>query len=229
MKVMSSRKSEFTGTFEKPASKYYEWSSEKGCFKYYDKDKRENVLIPLPVTFLVLKEFHTVRGWHDKSQSGIFANEVKNISTEQMEVKAFKGGVITRGIYKDVKDVIATAGGRYIKSVYAVTKEGEIINLQLKGAAVKAWGDATQKGRSRLADEWVTVSEIEKLKKGRVEYTIPIFKFDGSLSDAEAKAADLAYDKLDAALSKRGSEMSDEPTTDVDEDFEALTDEDVEF
>jgi hypothetical protein len=226
---MSSRKSEFTGSFEKPASKYYEWSSEEGCFKYYDREKRENVLVPLPLTFLVLKEFHTVKGWHDKSSSGIFANEVKNIGTEPLEVKAFKGGVITRGIYKDIKDVIANAGGRYIKSIYAMTKDGEIVNFQLKGAAVKAWGDATQKGRSRLADEWVTVAEIESLKKGRVSYTVPVFKFDGSLSDAEGMQADLAYDKLDATLSKRGTELRDEVAEEVDDDFQTLTDEEVDF
>lgn len=225
---MSSRKSEFAGNFENPAEKYLEWSSENGCFKYYDRESRENVMLPLPLTFLVLKEFHTVKGWHDKSSSGIFANEVKNIGNEQLEVKAYKGGVITRGIYKDIKDVIASAGGRYIKSIYAMTKEGVVINLQLKGAAVKAWGDATQKGRSRLADEWVTVSDIEKLKKGRVEYTVPIFMFDKSLNAKEGEMADKVYDELDKKLSKR-YESSDEKIAELDEEFEQIADEELDF
>jgi hypothetical protein len=222
---MSSRKKEFSGNFEKPASKYLEWASEDACFKFWNGTEKESV--NLPMKFLVLKEFHTVKGWHDKSSSAIFANEVKNISTEQLEVKAFKGGVITRGIYKDIKDVISAAGGRYVKSVYAMTEDGEIINLQLKGATVKAWGDAFNKGRSRLADEWVSITDFEKLKKGRVEYTVPNFKFDGSLTDAQGELADKVYDKLDASLSKRHSDA--EKVEVEDDDFAPLEDDEVDF
>jgi hypothetical protein len=100
-----SRKSEFTSSYEKPATMYLEWSSNDKCFKYWNNDDKENVLVQLPFTFLVLKEMHTVKGWHDKSQSGIYANEVKNISSEVIEVKSFKGGLLAKGIYKEIKEI----------------------------------------------------------------------------------------------------------------------------
>jgi hypothetical protein len=222
---MSGRKSEFTGSYEKPASKYLEWSSDDKCFKYWNNATKSNELVELPLTFLVLKEMHTVKGWHDKSQSGIYANEVKNISSEILEVKSFKGGLLAKGIYKEIKEIIDNVGGRYIKSIYAMTKEGEIINLQLKGSAVQEWGEATNKGRSRLADEWVTVSGADDRKKGKVNYSVPVFKFDHSLNEIEGKLADESYEKLEASLSKKHETTK----ADVDDDFSTLEDEEVDF
>lgn len=199
------RKAEFVTSSEKPAAKYLEWASEQGKFKYYDKAKAENVLIDMP-RFLVLMQFHTVKGWNDSSQSSIYSNEVKIISTQEMEVKAFKGGLIAKGIYKDIKERITAAGGHYVKSVYVMTAEGEVWNLQLKGAVVQEWGEVFNKCQSRFADEWVTLDKVDKRKKGRVEYTVPVFKFDGVTSDEDAKQADGCYDLLCERLKIRDEE-----------------------
>jgi hypothetical protein len=220
-----SRKSEFTSSYEKPAAMYLEWSSNDKCFKYWNNDDKENVLVQLPFTFLVLKEMHTVKGWHDKSQSGIYANEVKNISSEVIEVKSFKGGLLAKGIYKEIKEIINNVGGNYVKSIYAMTKDGEIINIALKGAAVQEWGEAFNKGRSRMADEWITVAAADDRKKGSVKYSVPLFAFDKSLSTKENDLADIAYNKLESSLSNRDTrkvESSD------DDDFES-SNEEVDF
>lgn len=217
-----SRKSEFTSSYEKPATMYLEWSSNDKCFKYWNNDDKENVLVQLPFTFLVLKEMHTVKGWHDKSQSGIYSNEIKNISTEPIEVKSFKGGLLAKGIYKEIKEIINNVGGNYVKSIYAMTKDGEIINIALKGAAVQEWGEAFNKGRSRMADEWITVSGADDRKKGSVKYSVPIFAFDKSLSSKENDLADSAYDKLEASLSNRETRKSESVE---DDDFESSNDE----
>lgn len=222
---MSSRKSEFASNFEKPAQMYLEWSSEEKCFKYYNRDTKENELIPLPLKFLVLKEMHTVKGWHDKSQSGIYSNEVKNIGTEPLEVKSFKGGTLAKGIYKDIKEIIGNVGGKYNKSIYAMREDGTVINISFKGAAVQEWGDAFNKAKSRMADEFIVVGSADDRQKGKVKYSVPVFKFEGSLSDAQSKLADAAYDKLEASMNNRVAETATIKATD---DFD-LTDEDVDF
>jgi hypothetical protein len=199
------RKSEFVTVNEKPAAKYLEWASEQGKFKYYDKDKKENILIDIP-RFLVLMQFHTVKGWHDPSQSAIYSNEVKLIRTQEMEVKAFKGGLIAKGIYKEVKDRIVQAGGHYVKSIYIMIEGGEVWNLQLKGAVVQEWGEVFNKCQQRFADEWVILEKVENKKKGRVNYTVPIFKFDGVTSNEESKLADASYDMLADRLKIRDEE-----------------------
>lgn len=64
-----------------PARKFLEWKSDDKCFSYYDKEKKENVKVELPLTFVILEHYHTVKGWNDKSESGIYANEVFGIGS----------------------------------------------------------------------------------------------------------------------------------------------------
>lgn len=197
---MSNRKNAFNSESSNPAKVFLEWKSNDKCFAYYDKDKKENVKIPLPFTFVVLEEMHTVKGWNDASGSGIFSNEVKFISKEELTVKAFKGGEIAKGLYSEIKPKINNAGGVYHKSLYVMSTDGELMNVSFKGAAVKEWGEFTQKTRTRLTDEWVTVAEAKEGKKGSVTFNTPVFKFDGSLDDAHGQLADSNFDILEAYL-----------------------------
>ena len=50
-----------------PAKKFLSWKSEEKCFAYYDKDKKENILVPLPFKFVILEHYHTVKGWNGRS------------------------------------------------------------------------------------------------------------------------------------------------------------------
>jgi len=219
------RRSEFISTSEKPAARYLEWASDKGQFKYYDRDKSENVFLELP-RFIVLMQMHTVKGWNDASESAIWSNEVKIIASEEMEVKAFKGGVIVKGYYKEIKDKIVKAGGHYVKSIYIMVETAsgsEVWNLQLKGAVVQQWGDTFNKCQNRFADEWISLESVEKKKKGKVEYTVPIFKFEGVTSDSEAKLADSSYDTLAERLKVKADspalQVSDKPIGNIEANF----------
>ena len=105
-----------------------------------------------------------------------------------MEVKTFKGRIIAKGLYKDIKGAVNAAGGNYHKSIYAVTNEWELINISLKGACVSQWSQFVEKGAwKRLADEWVSIESANDHKKGMVKYSTPNFAFNISLSDAEYK------------------------------------------
>jgi len=197
-----SRKSEFQNENPNPAKMFLEWKSNDKTFSFYDKEKKENVLIELPFKFLTLMEMHTVKGWNDASESAIYSNEVKFIGTEQLTVKSFKGGEIAKGLYKEIKGQILQAGGHYTKSVYIMLTDGSVANLQLKGSAVREWGEFTKKTRSRLSDEWVEVSEFIEMKKGSITYTVPTFLFNTSLSSEEDTMADEAYEILKEYMSR---------------------------
>jgi len=198
--MSSNRRQAFTTPQTNPATKFIDWKSNDKCFSYYDKETKENVSIPLPFKFLVLDELHTVKGWNDASQSAIYSNEVKFISKEPLTVKPFKGNEIAKGLYKDIKDKVVAAGAHYVKSIYIMLEDGSLANLQLKGSAVQAWGEFTQKTRNRLPDEWVTVKSATDGKKGAVKFSIPAFSFDKSLSDSEMEMADEVFNVLESYL-----------------------------
>jgi len=197
---MSNRREVFNTPQSNPATKFFEWKSNDKAFSYYDKEQSKNVSVPLPFKFLVLDELHSVKGWNDATQSGIYSNEVKFISKETMTVKPFKGNEIAKGLYKDIKERIQSAGGHYVKSIYVMLEDGTLANLQLKGSAVQEWGEFTKKTRNRLPDEWVVVKSTKDGKKGAVKYSMPEFNFERSLNDSEVEQADEAFNILEAYL-----------------------------
>ena len=220
MSTISNRKQAFAQPQTNPAAKFIDWKSNDKCFSYYDKETKENVSLPLPFKFLVLDELHTIKGWNDATQSAIYSNEVKWISKDELIVKPFKGNEIAKGLYKDIKEKVKSAGAHYVKSVYCMLEDGSIANLQLKGAACQSYGDFTAKTRSRLSDEWVEVSSAAEGKKGAVKYTTPEFKFQKCLSDSEADLADEAFNTLEAYLKTYliKSEPVESVETEIEED-----------
>jgi hypothetical protein len=217
---MSNRKAAFSAPDKNPSTKFLTWKSEQKCFEYYDREKKEKVLVPLPFKFLVLDELHTVTGWNDATSSGIYSNEVKYISKDKLSVKPFKGNEIASGLYKDIKEKIKAAGGHYVRSIYIMLENGDIANIHLKGSGVQAWGEFSQNVRSRITDEWITVGSAIEEKKGRVVYSVPFFTFDKSLTTEEAATADKCFDTLEVYLKNHlGNEpeaVEDEEEVDLD-------------
>jgi len=196
----SNRRSAFAQPQSNPATKFIDWKSNDKQFSYYDKETKLQVPIPLPFKFLALDEMHCVKGWSDSCQSAIYSNEVKFISKEILTVKPFKGNEIAKGLYSDIKEKVKAAGAHYVKSIYIMLEDGSLANIQLKGAACQSWGDFTKKNRTRLPDEWVTVTKAIEGKKGAVKFYTPDFTFDKSLSENEMDLADEAFGILETYL-----------------------------
>jgi len=222
METTSNRRQAFAQPQSNPATKFLEWKSNDQCFEYYDKEAQKKVQVPLPFKFLVLDELHTVKGWNDATQSAIYSNEVKYISKEPMTVKPFKGNEIAKGLYKDIKYKVVSAGGHYTKSIYIMLEDGLLANIQLKGSAVQKWGEFTNKTRNRLADEWVVVAKALEGKKGAVKFFTPEFGFEKSLTKNEGLLADNCYNILEAYLNAYLKPVAVEETANVLEESEDL-------
>jgi hypothetical protein len=207
---MSTRRQAITGgeTAKNPATKFLSWKSNDKAFSYYDKEKEENVLIQLPFKFLFLDQLQSVKGWSDALSGQIISNEVKTVSDQELTAVCYHKNVkgestkttIAKGLYKDIKDAVVSAGAKYHKSIYVMLEDGTLANIQLKGACVKEWGDFFNRSKKRLADEWVIVKKVNDGKKGAVKFTTPNFEFERSLTEDESLQADSVFDELDAYL-----------------------------
>ena len=183
-----------------PTSKYLEWKSVDKMFSYYDKAAKENVSVELPLKFVFLQHYHTVKGWNDASQSGIWSNEVYYIGSEPMTVRAFKGGTIAEGIYKDIKEDITKAGGKYHRSVYVMLEDGSIANLSFKGAVVREWSEFMKNSKSLIDNRWVEIKSAKDQKKGSIKYSTPDFALGANLSKKDEAMADTAAAELKGHL-----------------------------
>lgn len=213
------RSDQFNRNFDKPAAKYIEWSSDEKQFRYWDSEKEKDVFISLPLKFVVIQEMHTIRGFHDDSNSRIFSNEVEHL-TETLTVKSFKGGNIAKGTYENIKETVKDAGGHYAKSIYIQTLKGEIWNINLKSSAVFAWGEFMKKHGKQLMNHSVTVTEAEELKKGKIDYSVPVFELGKEISKESFDKAEAAYDELWSKLSSRAQSLATKSEGGDDEEEE---------
>lgn len=182
-----------------PATVYFEWNGEHGKVRYWDKHLKVNVDEALPFTFLLLDEVASVRGFHDASKSGIYSNEVRDTRAEPMLVKAFKGGTLAEGLYRDIKDKVNTLGGQFNANCYIAVPDDEpdgqwhICSLRFKGSALGAWSEFRKAHRSGLYDGAITITGYTEGKKGRITFRMPTFELTETSQDQDRKA--LALDK----------------------------------
>ena len=220
---MSRRTENLAGNYAKnPTTLYLEWSSNDKCFRYYDKEAKENKLLPLPVKFVYLDERQTIGGWSDSNGCSIYANEVKFIGTETLTVKLSKGNeTIVKGIYKDIKEKVVVSGGHYVRSIYVVL-DGQLTNIKLKGSGTQAWGDFGQINKNKFGTNWIEVNDVVAGKKGSVKFSKPLFSLGAELTESEASLADVVGDSLFDFFDAKGANNT---PNDSNEDIHASVEE----
>lgn len=180
-----------------PATKFLNWKSNDKCFSYYEKTKQENVLVTLPLKFVFLEHYHTIKGWNKRTESGIYSNEVFLIGKEQLTVKTFKGDEIAAGIYSDIRTKVKDAGGVYHRSIYIMLENGDIANLQLKGSAVSSYSDFFKENKQHIEnDSWVEIVDAKEGKKGSVKFTTPFFNIGNKTTKEEESLISKAASEL---------------------------------
>lgn len=188
---------------QNPCTRWMEWSGSKGTLSFYDKNKEgekkdKTIDVPIPFTFIVLDTLATIKGWHDGSDSGIYSNEVKDTTKQPLVVKAFKGGVLAEGYYRDIKDKVGNNGGNYIANIYCAYKGADgklaIGCLQLKGAGLNAWVEFKNRHKADIMKQAVVVTGSVDGKKGTVLFKTPTFKMSPVSEETNTQA--LALDKI---------------------------------
>lgn len=189
-----------------PSTRWFTWAGggDQGYVEWYDKDAKESRKVDGPFTFLLLDELSTVKGWHEASESSIYANEVRDLRQEVLVVRSFKGGELATGLYTDIRDKIIANGGHYHGSVYIAFKEGDdlkIGNLGLKGAALSAWMEFKKSAPSKKGADGkslkayfvdaVTVTGYVDGKKGGTKFRTPTFALKPVGEDTNTKAVAL--------------------------------------
>lgn len=198
-----SRYGETSGPVPNPSQYYLEWNSELNSFSYWKKEEGEDgqrIAYPLPFRFAALKFMSAISGYDKNRSQGIYSNEVADTRYETFRVLYRDGTPLAQGLYSQIKDQVKMAGGHFVKSIYAVTTKGAIVNIKIKGGQMINFG-IIEKFGLRYEDEWIEVSEFEsKVDKDDRPYSLPVFKFSQSFDDraieATARAAKIVQHYL---------------------------------
>jgi hypothetical protein len=196
-----------------PSNKWFKWSGSTGTLSYYDKEKKENVEVATPFTFLLLETYTTIKGFDEAANEGIFANEVKDVTKQVLKVKCGKE-TIAQGLYKDIKDAVIARGGGYAQSAYVAYKDEDgklaIGNITFSGSSfgggthkpadknmkdveVGAWLSFT---KSHAADIYKKAIVIEGkddrvCTQGAVKFYVPKFKLIDVSAETDKEAIEL--------------------------------------
>lgn len=133
------------GGTSSPIKKYVQFSGSTGTFSYYDKEAKERVEVD-EVEIIVLDVRASVTGYNSTSKAQITSNLVAETGSEVLKVTSWKDGKsndIAEGLYKDIKDKVKTAGGKFTTNVIClcdITGNGEeVCNIQFQGSSLNGW------------------------------------------------------------------------------------------
>lgn len=196
-----------------PARFFMEWSSTDKAFRYWkkgeEKGQGENIIVPMPIRFLVLDTLNTVRGFIKSQELSCYSNEVRDIKKDELVVKT-KKGIMAKGLYNDIITDGNLTGIRFCKSVYCMMRENDdffIANFQLTGTALGQWIDFCK--TTKILQDAVEIASIEDGKNGSVIYTKPVFtKIPVSAeTDEQAKKLDIELQQYLTAYFKARKEI----------------------
>lgn len=178
-----------------PAVRWFQWDGTKGQVRYYDKTTKANVIVP-DFTFLLLDQLGSVGGWNDASDSAIYSNMVKDSREQAFLVKSFKGGILSEGLYKDIKDYVTSksVGGSYIANLYLAFKlDGALAIgvLQFKGAALRSWMDFSRDHSGQLYTHALKVTGFTEGKKGSITFRVPTLAVVPVSDETQAQTVEL--------------------------------------
>jgi hypothetical protein len=242
-----SRSNPNEGNAPNPAVRWFEWNGENGVVRYYDKASDQTIETPQPFTFLLLDQLGTVTGWDNESDCGITANQVKDSRQETLVVRSRKGGTIAEGLYKDIKDRVNAAGGKFTANCYIGFKQdGALVIgvLQFKGAALHSWADFIKDNRKAAYEKAIVIAGYNEGKKGKVVFRVPVLQLKDTSDETnrQAHALDVVFQQwLDGYLKRNTKDRvdehdqqdgdgSDEPPPPNDPDYgHSIDDSDVPF
>lgn len=134
-----------------PIQKYLSFSGSKGQLKYYDKDhvdadEKGNVYLD-SLDLIVLDIKSSISGYNENESSGINSNllDPYSVGKENFVVKTKVNGnfgVFAEGIYKDIKEKLATINAKFTTNVFGLADFGggyEIVKLELNGSGLSPW------------------------------------------------------------------------------------------
>jgi hypothetical protein len=224
------RQNPFGERLENPAKLFLEWSSVNNCFSYYDKATKENILVELPFTFIVLDSLHTLKGFNEKAGIGYYSNEVRDTKKESFKVRS-KNGTEWEGKYADFSDAFKANGGKYGQSVYVAIKDDNkqlvIANIFISGSALSGgkqkiskteekeiggWIEFVKHNSSAIAAKAVSVKSTIECTKGATKYNVPVYSIQDISKETDDEAGVLQQEVkeyLTAYFLKNASEVSE--------------------
>lgn len=197
----------------------FSWQSKNNTLVSYDIEKKEKTEIKQQ-RFFVLDILTCISGFNEEYDSGIYSNEITDITKEELVVfttdktnnKKIK---LAEGLYNDIKDPLKY---KYAKSIYALLlnskneiTEGIPINLLLSGATLSEFINK----KITCGSVFEISTNTNELKKGSNKYFLPTYTIIPSdvISENVIEQAKIIDEALQSNFTERKYANSEAPTS----------------
>lgn len=155
-----------------PATRWLQWKGgdDFGLY-FYDKEKKANVKVKIPFTFMLLEQLAAVTGYNNKLKTGLRSNVVRDTSEESLVVKYGTGATVASGHWSEIKDRVKGAGGKFCAHVYGAYKTADglqICVLQMSGCALGPWFDFVKANRGPVDNPFKAGDKLPKMYSGAI-------------------------------------------------------------
>lgn len=186
-----------------PAQHFFEWKGGEGKLQFYDKEKKENVTMPLPFEFIPIDQLATITGYSKAAKRSYYSNEVRSSVKDVLNVK-LNGQTVFTGLYKNDQGIAQVPkGAGFTAAIYIVHKnsKGEYIlgNFRANGSALGAWIEFNKNKIVGNGKCVMTKGAVQTSPVG--DFYPPEFKYE-HLTDEDYKAATDADKELQIYLSQ---------------------------
>lgn len=205
-----------------PSVEWAKWYSDDECFKYWDKEKAENVAITLPDEIVVVAEWNSIWGYVQALNTWVRSNEVFNFN-DPFVVRKNDGSLWLQGTWNEIKEQVKGAKAKLQKHVHYTTADSlELKTLIISWAALTAWIDSLQKDKiANPTTHKLKLKEIKKWKIWKIEYTYPVFE--------NASPLDQNDKNLQKAMGAQLQKHYEETKWDVAEELKKKPDDELPF
>lgn len=205
-----------------PSVEWAKWYSDDECFKYWDKEKAENVSITLPDEIVIVAEWNSIWGYVQALNTWVRSNEVFSFN-DPFVVRKNDGSLWVQGTWSEIKEQVKGAKAKLQKHIHYTTADSlELKTLIISWAALTAWIDSLQKDKiANPTTHKLKLKEIKKWKIWKIEYTYPVFE-NASLLDQNDK-------NLQKAMGAQLQKHYEETKWDVAEELKKKPDDELPF
>lgn len=175
-----------------PSVQWARWRSDDRTFKYWDKDAAEEKPVVLPDEMIIVAIGYSIWGYVNALWAGVRSNEIYDFD-DPFIVRKNNGEIWLKGTWKEIWEAAKAAWAKLTNNVHYTTKDSlEMRTFQLSWAGTKAWIDSIKNIWLNPEHNLIHLKEVAEAKKGRVNYTYPVFENIGAL-DQNSKNLQKAF------------------------------------
>ncbi len=176
-----------------PVKYYLSFNGSRGVWTYFDGEAKELD----ELKFVPMATKSSIVGWSEEHKARIYSNFVESTS-EPLTVKAGRN-VLATGLYADIKNDLAAAGGKFAANIFAMAHIGDEVvpvNIQFTASVLAKWSDFVKVHGRKIFQYEIVAAKGDKQKNGAVSYFVPNFAQKDADTDMSALADSFLANQL---------------------------------